>query len=128
MRLPVCCADGGQLASFHGSKGPDPGYGVVAKFVEVSAVTDCEVKADGASFPLIPAAGDLLHGMFVLTPVEPDRSDPVARPEDGGDPDMFPPTITSASILAGTLTVSGTHNGGTAGTTIRFEFFSNSAC
>ena len=75
---------------FHGSQGPDPGYGVVAKFVEVGAVTDREVKADGASFPFIPAAGDLLHGMFLLTPVEPDRSDAVARPEDGGDPDMFP--------------------------------------
>jgi CSLREA domain-containing protein len=45
-----------------------------------------------------------------------------------GDPDMFAPTITAASISAGTLTVSGTHNGGTAGATIRLEFFSSAAC
>jgi titin len=42
--------------------------------------------------------------------------------------DQFPPTLTAASISAGTLTISGTHNGSTPFNTFRIEFFSNVAC
>ncbi len=43
-------------------------------------------------------------------------------------PDAFPPTLTAATISAGSVTISGTHNGGTPNTDLRIEFFSNAAC